>query len=93
MALVIFDTVSQYNFQQPRNTAPLVSVIDLSKAAPRQYNRLSYGFYTIFLKDVVCGDLKYGKQYYGYQEGTLIFQPAFQTTGGQYPNEFRNSSN
>lgn len=31
------------------------------------------GCYGIFLKDVVCGDLRYGKEYYDYQEGTLVF--------------------
>jgi len=31
------------------------------------------GCYCIFLKDVVCGDLRYGKEYYDYQEGTLVF--------------------
>lgn len=29
--------------------------------------------YCIFLKDVMCGDLKYGRNYYDYQEGTLVF--------------------
>jgi AraC-like DNA-binding protein len=29
--------------------------------------------YCIFLKDVKCGDLKYGRNYYDYQEGTLVF--------------------
>jgi AraC-like DNA-binding protein len=27
----------------------------------------------VHLKDVVCGDLKYGKNYYDYQQGTLVF--------------------
>lgn len=33
----------------------------------------AFGFYCIFLKDVKCGDLKYSKQTYDYQEGTLVF--------------------
>lgn len=31
------------------------------------------GCYGIFLKEVICGDLRYGKEYYDYQEGTLLF--------------------
>jgi len=27
----------------------------------------------IFLKEIKCGDLKYGCNYYDYQEGTLVF--------------------
>ncbi|MDE5623394.1 MAG: helix-turn-helix transcriptional regulator, partial [Alistipes sp.] len=29
-------------------------------------------FYTLFLKDVKCGNLIYGRQYYDYQEGTIV---------------------
>jgi AraC-like DNA-binding protein len=54
-----------------------VSVIDFSKAKPRSWGeknvRINYGLYCIFLKDVKCGDLKYGRNYYDYQEGTLVF--------------------
>ena len=32
-----------------------------------------FGFYTAFLKEVKCGDLRYGKNTYDYQEGTLVF--------------------
>jgi len=35
--------------------------------------RINYGLYCIFLKDVKCGDIKYGRNYYDYQEGTLVF--------------------
>lgn len=56
---------------------PLVSVIDFSKAKPRSWGernvRINYGMYCNFLIDVKCGDLKYGRNYYDYQEGTLIF--------------------
>ena len=31
------------------------------------------GCYGIFLKETICGDLRYGKEYYDYQEGTLVF--------------------
>lgn len=89
MGIVRFDTISQYNaFNNHETLHPLVSAIDLSKAAPRQFSRMSYGFYTIFLKDVVCGDLRYGKQYYDYQEGTLIFLAPGQLIGVENNGEY-----
>lgn len=69
-----FDTVSQYNtFNNHETLHPLVSVIDFSKASPRRLRRTYFGFYLVLLKDVQCGDLRYGKNTYDYQEGTLIF--------------------
>ena len=32
-----------------------------------------FGFYVVLLKEVKCGDLRYGKNKYDYQEGTLVF--------------------
>jgi AraC-like DNA-binding protein len=72
--LLRFDTVSQYNaFNNHETLHPLVSVIDFSKADPRRLRRTYFGFYMVLLKDVKCGDLRYGKNTYDYQEGTLIF--------------------
>lgn len=34
--------------------------------------RHTFGFYTLFLKEVRCGNLIYGRQYYDYQEGTIV---------------------
>ena len=74
-----FDTVTEYNALNNHETLhPLVSVVDFSKANPRSWGgeksvRINYGLYCIFLKDVKCGDLKYGRNYYDYQEGTLVF--------------------
>jgi AraC-like DNA-binding protein len=74
-----FDTVNDYNALNNHETLhPLVTIIDFSKANPRTWGkekniRLDFGLYCIFLKDVKCGDLKYGRHYYDYQEGTLVF--------------------
>jgi AraC-like DNA-binding protein len=69
-----FETVSDYNtFNNTETRHPLVSVIDMSKAEPRNASNMYFGFYTIFLKEVHCGDLRYGRHTYDYQEGTLVF--------------------
>jgi AraC-like DNA-binding protein len=74
-----FDTIAEYNALNHHETLhPLVSVIDFSKAAPRSWGgqrkvQIWYGFYCVFLKDVKCGDLRYGRNAYDYQEGTLVF--------------------
>jgi AraC family transcriptional regulator, transcriptional activator of pobA len=77
-----FETVNDYNaFNNNETLHPLVSVVDLSKANPRQGSRMYFGFYTIFLKDVKCGDLVYGRHTYDYQEGTLVFIAPGQVAG------------
>ena len=69
-----FDTVKVYNdFNNNPTLHPLVSIVDLSKADTRQQYKMNFGIYLIILKDVKCGDLKYGNNYYDYQEGTLVF--------------------
>lgn len=74
-----FDTVKEYNaLNQHETLHPLVNVIDFSKADPRSWDgqkqvRLAFGVYCIFLKDVKCGNLKYGCNYYDFEEGTLVF--------------------
>lgn len=68
-----FETINEYNaFNNNETLYPLVSVIDMSKANPRQASNMYFRFYTVFLKDVKCGDLRYGKNTYDYQEGTLV---------------------
>jgi AraC family transcriptional regulator, transcriptional activator of pobA len=77
-----FETINDYNvFNNNPTLHPLVSVVDLSKADPRQGSRMYFGFYTIFLKDVKCGDLVYGRGTYDYQEGTLVFLAPGQVAG------------
>jgi len=77
-----FETINEYNvFNNNETLHPLVSVVDLSKAAPRSGSRMYFGFYTIFLKDVKCGDVVYGRHTYDYQEGTLVFLAPGQVAG------------
>ena len=77
-----FETISDYNaFNNNETLHPLVNVVDLSKAEPRQGSRMYFGFYTIFLKEVKCGDLAYGRHTYDYQEGTLVFMAPGQVAG------------
>lgn len=52
---------------------PLITILDyknLKLLEPASYN---FGFYCIFLKETKCGDLRYGKEPYDYQEKSLIF--------------------
>lgn len=75
-----FETINEYNdFNNHKTLHPLVSVIDFSKAKPRTGSKMNFGLYCIVLKQVNCGDLKYGRNYYDYQEGTLVFISPGQT--------------
>ena len=77
-----FETINDYNiFNNNETLHPLVSVIDFSKADPREGSRMYFGFYTIILKDVICGDMVYGRHTYDYQEGTLVFIAPGQVAG------------
>ena len=70
------DTVSDYNNLVGVETLhPMVSVIDLSKtkASQRDHTHLNFGVYAVFLKESDCGELRYGRSSYDYQEGTLVF--------------------
>jgi AraC-like DNA-binding protein len=77
--IINIDSVSDFNTANNHKTAhPLVTVLDYSKANPRDWGeadtiRFNYGLYSVILKDVVCGDLRYGRHHYDYQSGTLVF--------------------
>lgn len=76
------DQVSQYNEMAGVETLhPLISVIDFSKVSSIRPYRVSFGFYAVFLKEVMCGDMRYGKNNYDYQEGTMVFTGPGQVVG------------
>jgi len=84
----MIDSVGQYSAMNNNETLhPLVNVIDLSKADKRPNRRSNYGFYAVFLKEIKCGDLQYGCNFYDYEEGTLVFVGPGQVIGVENNNE------
>lgn len=72
--IVKLETVSQYNNMRGVQTLhPLVTVLDLSKAQPMPAKTFNFSLYAVYLKEVKCGEIKYGRNHYDYQEGTLVF--------------------
>ena len=69
------ETVSEHDaFYHRENLHPLVSVIDFTGTTPEIFaSKMNFGFYAVYLKDVKCGDLKYGRHTYDYQDRTLVF--------------------
>lgn len=68
------DSVDLYNKLYGLETLnPLVSVIDLNKATNSvDLIRFNYGIYALYLKLEKACDIKYGRQTYDYQEGTIV---------------------
>ena len=72
--IIRMDSVDDYNrFFGLDTEHPLVSVVDLSMATKwAERARFGYGIYALFLKDVRCGNIKYGRRDYDYQAGTIV---------------------
>lgn len=71
--IINLDSVDKYNKLFGLETLhPLVSIVDLSRATvvPEDFT-INYGIYAVFLKQVKCGDIRYGRKIYDYQEGTV----------------------
>lgn len=72
--IIKLDTVAEYNEMRGAETLhPLVTVLDLSTVKPMPAQTFNFGLYAVYLKEMQCGELKYGRGYYDYQEGTLVF--------------------
>jgi AraC family transcriptional activator of pobA len=80
------ESVTQFNTKRGQETLhPLVSVLDQSKSIPIQYTKCLSELYVIFLKDIKCEDLMYGRNHYDYQDETLIFIAPQQIFGFEKP--------
>lgn len=52
---------------------PLINVLDYTNLKFLESASYNFGFYSIFFKETKCGDLRYGKETYDYQEESLVF--------------------
>jgi AraC family transcriptional activator of pobA len=72
--IIKLESVYQFNTERGQMTLhPLVSILDQSYSKPIQAARYISELYIIFLKDENCAEMKYGRQHYDYQDGTLLF--------------------
>jgi len=80
--IVKLESITAYNKMRDVPTQhPLVTVIDLSQAKPLAAATFNFGLYAVYLKELQCGELKYGRNNYDYQEGTLVFIAPGQVLG------------
>lgn len=72
--MIRIDSVDVYNKLFGFETKhPLVTVVDFSAATRWPLKtKFGYGVYALFLKDARCGDIKYGRKTYDYQDGTIV---------------------
>jgi AraC-like DNA-binding protein len=73
--IIKLDNISQHNAIKGIETQhPLICVFDNANAnAFPNHSKLHFGLYAIFLKGGHCGELKYGRNTYDYDEGTMVF--------------------
>jgi len=87
------ETISELNkiMGQEEPKHPLIGIIDFSKMdfGAHKHVKISTGFYTIMLKNLCPGALRYGRNYYDFQEGTLFFMGPNQVVEIEDPDETR----
>lgn len=82
--IIKINSVDAYNKLRGVETQhPLVSVFNLSGKKPMPVETFNFGLYVVFLKELNCGELRYGRNLYDYQEGTLVFVAPGQILGVQ----------
>jgi AraC-like DNA-binding protein len=80
--IIKLESVAQYNAMRGAVTLhPMVTVLDLSTVKPMPAKTFNFGLYAVYLKEFKCGELKYGRNHYDYQEGTLVFIAPGQVLG------------
>jgi AraC-like DNA-binding protein len=85
------ETISELNAimgqEEPKH--PLIGIIDFSKMnfSAHQRIKISTGFYTVMQKNLCPGALRYGRNYYDFQEGSLFFMGPNQVVAMEDPDE------
>lgn len=66
-------SVSSFNSERGQITLhPLVSVLDQSNSCPIKQSLYISELYIVFIKDSKCEELKYGRNHYDYEEGSVL---------------------
>lgn len=88
--VLVFNSIKQYNTWAGKTTLhPLVSIVNWSDVEKMCCRKVRYDFYTVYLKKIKCGDLRYGLGYYDYEEGTLVFIGPGQVSGENKDDYFK----
>lgn len=89
--VVRIETISDLNkmLGQQEPNHPLVSIVDFSKVDFSRHGSItvSTGFYTVMQKNLCPGVLRYGRNYYDFQEGSLFFMAPNQVISMENPDE------
>lgn len=89
--IIKLNSVQDYNELLGVETLhPLVNIVDMSQLEVIRHSRKNFGFYCVFLKQIDCGPLLYGRNQYDYREGTLVFVAPGQVAGIDDNGETRN---
>lgn len=74
------ESICQFNTLIGQKTRhPLLSVINLAEGTHLDQLSISGDFYTLFFKQVQCGDFRYGRRCHDFQACTLVFKAPGQT--------------
>ncbi len=74
MEIKKIQSVDEYSKLRGAETLhPLINILDYANLEFLEPGSYNFGFYCIFLKETKCGDLRYGKEPYDYQEESLVF--------------------
>lgn len=80
--IINMESVQDYNENLGIETLhPLVNVVDMSELPEIRHSLKRFGFYCIFLKQLECGTILYGRSKYDYREGTLVCVAPGQVAG------------
>ncbi len=74
---------------QEKPLHPLIGILDFSKIDFRSNGSLkvSLGFYSVMLKNLCPGAMRYGRNFYDFQDGSLVFTAPNQVIGIEDPDE------
>ncbi|MDR1338752.1 MAG: helix-turn-helix transcriptional regulator [Prevotellaceae bacterium] len=73
--IITYSSIDGFNKEFGIETLhPLINIVDIAGLRPVEVDGPHcFNYYSVFLKDVQCGNIKYGRNYYDYQDGTLVF--------------------